>query len=147
METQNVNNHTRWVPLYHFVTFGLLLVLLIASAALFFMPKFVVNDRPHLIITVGFFLFGIALVLTTYFARNFALKVQDRAIRAEENLRYFILTGKRMDQRITMKQIIALRFASDDEFGELVDKAAAEGLSPGAIKKSIKTWRADNFRA
>jgi hypothetical protein len=79
--------------------------------------------------------------------RQFALKAQDRAIRAEESLRYFILTGKAIDSRITMGQIIALRFAPDEEFVLLTEKAAAEGLLPNDIKKEIKNWRADNHRA
>ena len=50
--------------------------------------------------------------------RAFPLAVQDRAIRAEENLRYFSLTGKLLDKGLTMSQIIALRFADDNEFVE-----------------------------
>jgi hypothetical protein len=78
--------------------------------------------------------------------RSLALKAQDRAIRAEENLRYFILTGKRMDPRINIHQIIALRFASDEEFVSLVQKAAEENLTNKEIKQQIKKWRADWHR-
>jgi hypothetical protein len=78
--------------------------------------------------------------------RTFPLKAQDRAIRAEENLRHFALTGKLLDPRLTMKQIIGLRFACDAEFPELARKAAAEGLSMDAIKKSVKSWRSDDCR-
>lgn len=82
-----------------------------------------------------------------YHVRAFPIKAQDRAIRAEENLRYFILTGKPMDSRITMNQIIALRFASDEELPELASRAANEGLSNTAIKRSIHNWRPDFHRA
>jgi hypothetical protein len=51
-----------------------------------------------------------------------------------------------LDPRLTVKQIVGLRFASDAEFVELARKAAEEGLSPDAIKKSIKTWRPDHYR-
>jgi hypothetical protein len=77
----------------------------------------------------------------------FAVTVQDRAIRAEESLRYFILTGRAIDTRVTIGQLIALRFAHDDEFVALADRAEKEGLSPAEIKKAIKQWRADHHRA
>ncbi len=89
---------------------------------------------------------GIAMILQFFFSRVFPLKAQDRAIRAEENLRHFALTGKLLDRRLSMKQIIALRFASDGEFVELCRKAADEGLSMDAIKKSVKHWRPDHDR-
>ena len=82
-----------------------------------------------------------------WYSRAFAMKVQDRAIRAEENLRHFAMTGKLFDPRLTMGQIIALRFAPDEEFLALAGRAVDERLSREDIKKSIKTWRADNYRA
>jgi hypothetical protein len=87
-----------------------------------------------------------AMILQFFFSRVFPLKAQDRAIRAEENLRHFALTGKLLDHRLNIKQIIALRFASDAEFVELARKAADEGLSMDAIKKSVKHWRPDHDR-
>ncbi len=88
----------------------------------------------------------IAIILTGYFARAFALKAQDRAIRAEENLRHFVLTGKLLDSRLSVSQIIALRFASDDEFVALAQRAVTENLSNKQIKESIQHWRADYYR-
>jgi hypothetical protein len=76
----------------------------------------------------------------------FALKAQDRAIKAEENFRHHLLTGKLLDPRLTMRQIIGLRFASDEEFPELAAKAATAGTSEDDIKKSVRNWRADNYR-
>lgn len=78
--------------------------------------------------------------------RTYALKAQDRAIRAEENLRHFILTGKPFDSRLNIRQIIALRFASDEELPSLAKKAAEESLRSKQIKEEIKNWRADNYR-
>jgi hypothetical protein len=69
--------------------------------------------------------------------------VQDRAIRAEEKLRYFVLTGKPLDSRLRMGQIIALRFASDEELPTLARRAAEESLTPAQIKQAIQHWRAD----
>jgi hypothetical protein len=76
-------------------------------------------------------------------SRKFALIAQDRAIRAEESLRYFILTRKRLDQRLTIGQITALRFSGDDEFPSLARQAMEENLSNDSIKQRIKNWRSD----
>jgi hypothetical protein len=81
------------------------------------------------------------------FCRTFALKAQDRAIRAEEQLRHYVLTGKLLDSRLSVKQIVGLRFASDGEFAALARRAADESLPPEAIKKAVASWRADTYRA
>jgi hypothetical protein len=56
------------------------------------------------------------------------------------------MTGKLLDHRLSVKQIVALRFASDEEFVELARKAADQGLSMDDIKKSVKHWRGDYYR-
>jgi hypothetical protein len=81
-----------------------------------------------------------------WYTRWFALRAQDRAIRAEENFRHFILTGKPLDSRLRMGQIIALRFASDEEMPALAKRAVEEKLSQKEIKKAIKTWKPDYNR-
>ncbi|MBL4593078.1 MAG: hypothetical protein JKX68_04585 [Flavobacteriales bacterium] len=81
-----------------------------------------------------------------FYLRAFALKAQDRAIRAEERLRYFILTGKSMSNALSVRQVIGLRFAADEEFIALCEKAEKENLSEAAIKKSIKNWKPDTYR-
>ena len=80
------------------------------------------------------------------FGRIFALKAQDRAIRAEENLRHYAMTGKLLDARLTTKQIIGLRFASDAEYLDLCKKAADQNMTMDDIKKAVKNWRADHSR-
>jgi hypothetical protein len=82
----------------------------------------------------------------TGMARMYALKAQDRAIRAEENFRHFILTGKPLDNRLRMAQIIALRFAADQEFPTLAQRAITENLNPAQIKKEISVWKPDYNR-
>ena len=91
-------------------------------------------------------LIGLGLIFIGYYARMFALKAQDRAIRAEENLRYFSMKGKLLDHRLTLSQIIALRFASDEELLDLVDRTLNENLSNKQIKQAVKNWRADYHR-
>lgn len=85
-------------------------------------------------------------VLLFFFCRIFALKAQDRAIRAEENLRHYILTGKLLEPRLSIRQIIGLRFASDEEFAALAERAARENLTEDEIKRAVKNWRADTYR-
>jgi len=85
-------------------------------------------------------------ILFMWFIRTFALKAQDRAIRAEERLRYFILTGKPLPAELRFSQIIALRFASDAEYLELLDRTIKEQLSAKEIKAQIKNWKADYHR-
>jgi hypothetical protein len=80
-------------------------------------------------------------------SRQSALKAQDRAVRAEENLRHFAMTGKLLDKRLTVGQIIAVRFASDDQFVDLARQAADQNMTPDAIKRAVKTWRPDLHRA
>ena len=81
-----------------------------------------------------------------WFVRSFPLKAQDRAIKAEENLRYYVMTGKLFPKELKVSQIIALRFASDEEFLPLVEKALKENLTNKEIKMLIKIWRADVYR-
>jgi hypothetical protein len=97
-------------------------------------------------ISIGMGFLSMGLILIGYFARAFALKAQDRAIRAEEQFRHFLLTGKPLDPRLRMSQIIALRFSSDQEFPSLAQKAAEANLSSKDIKTAIVNWRADEYR-
>ncbi|RKR82986.1 hypothetical protein BDD43_3186 [Mucilaginibacter gracilis] len=143
MKSQNYDNHSRFVTGFHFILSTLLFAGLIVS---------IINLCRHWqqngkAVTLMLVLVFVCLLFIFWFMRQFALKAQDRAIRAEESLRYFILTGKAIDSRITIGQIIALRFAPDEEIVLLTEKAAAEGLLPNDIKKEIKNWRADNHRA
>jgi len=142
MPTQNYKNHSRYVPLYHFVASILLIAVFIGSIVNLIHTSADNRYSASLILVIS-----ILLILLWAFSRTFALKAQDRAIRAEENLRHFILTGKPFDNSLTMSQIIALRFADDDEFVALTKKAADENLDSKTIKESIKNWRADHHRA
>jgi hypothetical protein len=141
---QNYKNHSQLVPGYHFIAFGILLVIVLLSAYSFFTA---IRDESLITINALLFLISVYMTITFFYSRIFALKAQDRAIRAEESLRHFILTGKTFDNRLGIKQIIALRFAPDDEFLELCKKAAEENLTPEEIKREIKNWKEDNYRA
>ncbi|MEY3153236.1 MAG: hypothetical protein RLZZ333_1833 [Bacteroidota bacterium] len=141
MSTQNFSNHTRMHAPFHYVSAPLLLLGIIGSIVN------LINSQPgnyysaSLLVLVFFLLLLIGSMVRTY-----ALKAQDRAIRAEENLRHFILTGKPFDSRLKIRQIIALRFASDEELPALAKKAAEEKLRSKEIKQQINHWREDNYR-
>jgi hypothetical protein len=143
MIQQNYANHSRYVKGYHFILSAVLFFGTIASLINTWL-QYTAHDNffSALLITVLF----ICGLFIFWFMRRFPIKAQDRAIRAEESLRYFILTHKPLDSKINMRQIIALRFAPDDEFVTLVDKAINESMSPDEIKQAIKNWRPDNFR-
>jgi hypothetical protein len=145
MEEQSYAKHTRLVPLFHMVLFGLIVVAFVG--ALINLYRHMGGPAGSGRTTVALFvIITLAMILQFFFSRTFPLKAQDRAIRAEENLRHFALTGKLLDHRLNIQQIIALRFASDGEFVELSRKAADEGLSADDIKKSVKHWRPDHHR-
>src|SRR5437879_3680350 len=119
MTSQNYSNHRQFVPMFHYVLILILVLILIGS---------LMNLGASLYDHVR--LYCAALVAVLYFcafliafhARIFALKAQDRAIRADENLRHLAITGKLLDPRLTIRQVIALRFASDGEFVALAKR-------------------------
>lgn len=141
MPEQNFKNHTRLVPLYHYVA-GLLVILIFGGAIVNFLYA---DAHTHysaaLILCISF-----VLLIIFWYARAFALRAQDRAIRAEENFRHYILTGKPLPIELRMGQIIALRFASDLEFPSLTQRAVAEKLSQKQIKEAIQNWKPDYNR-
>lgn len=144
MKPQNFSNHARLVPGFHFVTGLLMIAILILSV----INLFTVAGTP-LWIYVGLIpvLLCVSIILVGFYARSFALKAQDRAIRAEENFRHFILTGKQLPAELKMGQIIALRFAPDEELLPLAARAIKENLNAKQIKQSIINWKADTHRA
>ncbi len=143
MSTQNFKNHSRVVPGYHYGLSLILLLCLIASLWNMFRAYQHHYGRLIALVVVGLI---IAVIITAWYTRIFALKAQDRAIRAEENLRYFVLNHKLPDPRLTISQLIALRFAEDTEFTLLAEKAANENMTPDQIKSAIVNWRADEHR-
>ncbi|HEX9510743.1 MAG TPA: DUF6526 family protein [Puia sp.] len=142
MRVQNYRNHKRFVFLYHGFTFLCIFALLIGS-----LVNLIHSSRDALYSASLLVLVALILLCLFVYIRWFPLRVQDRAIRAEENLRHFILSGKLLDDQLTMQQIIALRFASDEELVRLAKRAVDEALNNEEIKRSITNWRADHCRA
>lgn len=141
MKAQNFKNHAKIVPGFHYVGMLSILALLIGSFINLFKSAPENLYSASLICLIAF----IAVILWIY-TRTFSLKAQDRAIRAEENLRYYVMTGKLFPPELSVEQIIALRFAADAEFLALVDKALKEKLTNKEIKLAIQNWRADYYR-
>ena len=139
---QNYRNHRRLVLLYHVLTLAAILALLIGS-----LVNLLHATKEGLYSASLLVLVTVVLALLYVFVRRFPMKVQDRAIRAEENLRHYMLTGKPLDNQLTMGQIIALRFASDEEMAALARRAVEEALNNDEIKRAIKNWRPDHYRA
>jgi hypothetical protein len=144
MQPQNYKTHRRFVPLYHFILYPVIFACLAASVWIIYTAFYLVQHGRLIALTIG--ALSVAALLLCYYERAFALKAQDRAIRAEENLRHFALTGKLLDNRLTTSQVIALRFASDTEFLILAERAANENLKAEDIKKAIVNWKSDDYR-
>jgi hypothetical protein len=140
--TQNFANHTRWHPPFHFFVLPVMLINFIWAIV-----DFVKAPGP----TTGWWIVvSLALALLTLFVRTNSLKVQDRIIRLEEKLRYQQLLSPALAQQcgtLTSGQIVALRFAGDEELEELVGAVVSGKLAASRdIKQAIKNWRADTFR-
>lgn len=138
MKEQNLQNHSRYVPLWHFLVPILLIALLGGSINNYFRAEPGEKYSAALLILVA-----VLFLIYYWYTRAFPLRAQDRAIRAEEKLRYFQLTGQHLDSKLRMSQIIALRFASDPEFPGLAKKAVEENMPAKEIKKAIRNWKPD----
>ncbi|WP_040401285.1 DUF6526 family protein [Cecembia lonarensis] len=143
---QNYKNHSRYYPFHHFVLTPLTLV-------------YFVWTLVNLISAIGsgvqaseqvYHLIGATiLLLLPLLARIYALKNQDRIIRLEMRQRYFELTGssfREKERKLRLSQIIALRFAGDNELLALIERTIKEGLRSKVIKQSIENWQEDKRR-
>jgi hypothetical protein len=143
MENQTYKTHVRMDPLYHYVLTVLLLATLVVSIINLVRS---LNAEENVMDAVLLLLMTVAIVIIAILVRLYPLKSQDRAIRAEENLRHFVLTGKLLNSNLSNGQIIALRFADEQEYPTLCERAVKENLKPKEIKQAIVNWKADNNR-
>ena len=91
-------------------------------------------------------LLAVSVFLTVSLLRVFALRLQNRIIRLEMQVRLASLGRSDVLGRVTLPQVIALRFASDAELPALADRAHDEGLTPKQIKQAIRDWQGDYLR-
>jgi hypothetical protein len=138
---QSLKNHARLDPPYHVILALVLLLNLIYS---------IVHLVRHLSFRSGWFVvLSIAVIILFLRLRQYPLKVQDRVIRLEERLRLQALAPadwRPQIHRLTESQLIALRFAPDEEVVALAQQALAENLSRKQIKERIRNWRPDEWR-
>jgi len=105
-----------------------------------------VVTAPVTAMGVGLVLVGAALFLAIMLIRRSALRLQDRIIRAEMDARLTRLGRRDAFTQLSLRQIVALRFASDVELPLLIDRTLAERLTPDQIKRAIANWQADLLR-
>lgn len=138
---QTYANHARFDPWFHFFLAPIALILVIASIVH-------LVRHPHLG-SVWHVVLAFALFVLLFKVRTYSLKVQDRVIRLEERLRLAALLPEPLRSRINeldVRQLIALRFASDAEVSTLVERTLKENLTQKQIKQAIQVWRPDYFR-
>lgn len=138
---QTLANHGRTDPWMHYFVF----VVLTAN----FLVCIVHAYHDHRRFNLWLVLMSIALIVLAFKVRLYALKVQDRVIRLEERLRLSALLPEELRRRIpelTEAQLVALRFASDEEVSALAERTLREGLSQKQIKQAVQVWRPDYWR-
>jgi uncharacterized protein DUF6526 len=140
---QTYQSHTRLLPAFHFFVLPVLLL-----------NVFVVSWRLVQTPTISSafaVVFAVALLMLALLSRSQAITVQDRLIRLEMRLRLRQLLPADLQPRInalTHRQLVALRFASDEEMPELVGEILGGKLHTGKeIKQRVKNWQADWLRA
>ena len=141
---QTLKNHTRFDPSFHFFVAPIALINVIVSIVVAVRHW---SDNPYLY--AWYIVMSVALFLLVGIARSSAIRAQDRIIRLEERLRLAALLPAAdlgHINELTVKQLIALRFASDAELPALVRKTLTQNLEPKAIKQSIVNWRGDYDR-
>ena len=143
-QAQSFKNHTRWDPLLHFFVLPMLLLNFIFAiyATIHSWPGY---QHTH----VWWIVMSIVFFMMAGISRGSALRAQDRVIRLEEQLRLADLLAEEelgLIDALTIRQFIALRFASDAEVATLAKRAASESLSEKQIKENVTHWRADHHR-
>jgi hypothetical protein len=140
-DAQSLKNHARFDPAFHF----LLVFTLFANLA-----YAIAHVIRHPGIGSGWFVvLSVVAFVALLRMRQYPLKVQDRVIRLEERLRLQSLAPAEWRAqicRLSEGQLIALRFAGDDEVVELAKQALEQNLTRKQIKERVKNWRADNWR-
>ena len=142
---QSFKSHTRFDPTFHFFLLPIFLLNIFVTIYWYFHH----HIHTHLHSGLWLILISIALFLAVGMFRGYALKNQDRIIRLEEKQRLAsIATPAELIEldSLTIKQYIALRFASNPELLDLARRAIRENLTQKQIKESIKSWRPDYDR-
>lgn len=144
MAQQNYSNHIRFYPPHHFVFYPVML------AIIGFTVYKSWQDETQRLIWIVFLLLAVVVTWLAWMLRqHYALTLQNRLVLAELRYRYYVMTGSRLEpleEQLGEGRLFALRFAPDEEFIGLLQRALTEKLTPDDIKKSIRNWKADNKR-
>ena len=139
MATQTYENH-RHNPRMTGIGFGFVLLAIVSLAL---RALGIGGDTTFAIGLAA--LIGANLVLLAI-SRAYTVRLQNRIIRLEMKTRCAqFLSAAQMAalSRLSMSQLVALRFASDEEMPALLDRAEREALTNDQIKRAIKTWIPD----
>jgi len=105
----------------------------------------VVYRQPS-VLSWGLLSLSLGVFTLVWISRAYTVRLQDRIIRMEMRWRLHVLGRDAGFDRLTIKQITALRFASDAELPALLDKTLAENLTPDQIKRAVRDWQPDLYR-
>lgn len=144
MQEQNYKNHVRYYIPHHFVFYPV--VFFFIGLCIYFSTKDEAQKPIWIVLSIILFLIA---WLSYMLRQHYALMNQDRIVRLELRFRYYLLTKKRLEDfehKLSLKQLLALRFASDEELPGLIEEAADINLSAKEIKQSIKKWTPDYMR-
>ena len=141
-QAQTLATHRRWIPMWHFFAIPVLVANVIVVATRFVRDPQLVNGWAVVV--------AIAVLVGIFLSRSMPLRAQDRIIRLEERSRLERVLPSDLRGRVgelTASQLVAIRFAPDDEVPELTRRALSGELkSQGDIKRAIRNWRSDHLR-
>jgi hypothetical protein len=94
----------------------------------------------------GILSLAVAVMCLTLISRMYIVRLQNRIIRLEMQVRLARLGLESSFSKLTVRQLVALRFASDAEMPALVSRALTENLTGKQIKQAVTDWQADWYR-
>lgn len=142
--TQSFENHAAYQPSWHYLAFPASFFYFVWTVVVLVRSGVSTDALLHCVLAIG-------VVASTWAARTMSLTVQNRIIRLEMRLRLREVLPAPLAARIpelTLRQLIALRFASDAELPALVERVLrGEFPTAKAIKQAVTTWQPDHLRA
>lgn len=144
MKKQQYSNHKKYYIPHHFIFLPMMIVFIATGISKAY------SDDSNAIAWLLFSVLSFAILyLAIMLRQHYALGNQDRIVRLEFRLRYFEVLGRSSasaEKQLSFSQVAALRFAGDEEFENLLQRALTEKLSGDHIKRSITNWKADDMR-
>ena len=137
MDEQTYANH-RYRPVMWLIT--------ALGAVVAFVLLFLFMLRQPALVTYGLVVLAAVVLSLVLTVRRYAVRLQDRIIRLEMQVRLARLGRDAEGARLAVGQLVALRFASDAELPALVQRALAENLTPDQIKRAVTAWQPDRLR-